>query len=169
VDTLPARSITTYVIDGVSPIAPEPGYTGSIHPHGHPELCFAVAKDTHGPTAAAIQLADCQAGDASQTFTYDPATGHVTVYDGAQQMCLNVWGSVANRATLGTWACEEVSNERFSFDPFRLQFRVWEPVADTSGTCFDLVGHDVVAGAGVFVYECATSVDSWQQFDTAGG
>jgi O-glycosyl hydrolase len=168
-DTLPVRSITTYVIDGITPLAAEPGFTGALHPRGHPELCLSVASNTHGPTAAPIELAACQAGLDAQTFTYDPVTGHVVVFAGAQQMCLNVWGEIAkNGATVGTWACQDVPNERFSFDPSRGQLRMWTPATGTNGSCFDVLHHQFAVGAGVFMYACSTSPDGWQEFDRAG-
>jgi O-glycosyl hydrolase len=168
-DTLPVRSITTYVIDGITPIAEEPGFKGALHPRGHPDVCLSVANDTHGPASAAIVLDTCHTGSDAQTFTYDPATGHITAFAGAAQVCLNVWGGVANNgATLGTWPCQEAANERFSYDQVHGQLRMWTPTSGTNGSCFDVLHHQFTPGAGVFMYECSTSADGYQQFDRVG-
>jgi hypothetical protein len=170
-DTLPVRSITTYVIDGVSPQFSvsgllATGFVGALHPRNDPTLCMTVSNDTQGPATAAIEVAACQPWLDAQTFTYDPVTGHLTVYAGAQQMCLNVWGGVAaNGAHVGTWACEDVANERFSFDPARSQLRMWAPASGTSGSCFDLSQQPLVAGADVLMLDCANPPTAYQQFD----
>ena len=166
VDTLPVRSVTTYVVNGVTPIAPETGFTGALRSHDHPDLCLTVANNAHGPTAAAIQLATCQDGLDAQRFTYDPATGHVTVFAGAQEMCLNVWGAVAkNGAQLGTWACEDVANERFSFTPATGQLRMWNQASGAPGSCVNLIHHQFTAGANLYMFDCSGTPDTYQTFD----
>jgi O-glycosyl hydrolase len=163
IDTLPVRSVTTYVVDGVVPKSWLAGSTGLFSSPTSPGLCLGVA--AAGPTSAPLALLACDAGTAGEVFTQDPVTGHFTVFSGAQEMCLNVWGGTdTNGARLGTWACNDGANERFSYDPTTGQVRVWPGAPGGNGSCLD-VGHQPVdGGTGVFTYACASPEDGGQQF-----
>jgi O-glycosyl hydrolase len=158
-DTLPVRSVTTYVVDGVTPKAWLASSKGLLSSLAKPGLCLGVTAP--GPTSAPLALQACDAGTGGEVFTQDPVTGHFTVFSGAQEMCLNVWGGTdSDGAQVGSWACGDGANTRFSFDSSTGRVRVWPGEPGGDGGCLD-VAH---GGAGVYTYPCSSVPDGGQQF-----
>jgi hypothetical protein len=164
-DTLPVRSVTTYVIDGVKAKLGADTFKGQISARMTPSLCLNVSGDARGPTTAPLVLWSCAGAPENEVFSYDSVSGHISVFSGTQQMCLNVYGGNAvDGAQIGTWACDDEDNERFSLDATTGQIWMWAPQPAKSSFCVDPQNHAVGNGATIFTGACNSRPLPYEQF-----
>jgi O-glycosyl hydrolase len=152
IDTLPARSVTTYVVDGVSPVAvPSSGDVEGTHQivSAATKLCFNIIRNSTQSGDAVIPY-PCGGGFANMEFNFvDQGGGFYAIQtvNGAPGMCLNIAdGAVSpgdgkrpgGPGNLIQWSCDGRSladNEIFKLvntGGDRVQIRV-----KSSGLCLE--------------------------------
>ena len=151
IDALPARSVTTYVIDGVSPLsAPSSAMIEGTHQivSKATKLCLNIIRNSTRSGEGIIPY-PCEGSSANMEFNFvDQGGGFYSIHtvNGPQGLCLNISngaGSPGDGKTLGApgnliqWTCGDGSlpaNEMFKLVETggRLQFRV-----KSSGLCLE--------------------------------
>jgi hypothetical protein len=120
---------------------------------------------------AAVVLASCRESTV-QDWVRDDLGGGVVHYRNANSnLCLDAFGSAANRTQLIQWPCNTISNERWQpihigpDGPDDFAEKIVSRVSGTSGYCLDVPGFTESVGLQVQIYGCnGTAAQQWYEY-----